>query len=374
MEATVAACAGFRVPARCVAGAEASTSRQAGEVTKRSHGDRVTFRAAGSSARLVLHRGSRRGDVSAFALKRAGPTTPKPTYNDGPVDRELLRAFHARVASELGEDPSAVTGDYDATMRACVRLVSSARTPDQAQARGERVLRSLLPRWFPGFFRLFIALFPRWFVARHAAAVTPMILPWLVGPARVIDAPDDLPVDDRSRPPANALDSLLTSTSSPSSNGGDGDGGGEDAKGQAPGYRQGVLLERCRVLEEGGCASVCLNVCKVPTQNFFSDLGLDVELRPDYETFECRFVYGKKPPPAGEDPAFDTPCFAQCSISKSRGGAGATDATLPRWAVDRIDGVDGVGARGAADGGASNCGRLPEFTGDTRRNHGRGTR
>ena len=107
-------------------------------------------------------------------------------------------------------------------------------------------------------------------------------------------------------------------------------------------------MERCRVLEEGGCASVCLNVCKVPTQNFFSDLGLDVELRPDYETFECRFVYGKKPPPAGEDPAFDTPCFAQCSISKSRGGAGATDATLPRWAVDGIDGVDGVGARGRA--------------------------
>ena len=60
---------------------------------------------------------------------------------------------------------------------------------------------------------MFIALFPRWFVARHAAAVTPMILPWLVGPARVIDAPDDLPVDDRGRPPANALDSLLASSS-----------------------------------------------------------------------------------------------------------------------------------------------------------------
>ena len=187
---------------------------------------------------------------------------------------------------------------------------------------------------------MFIALFPRWFVARHAAAVTPMILPWLVGPARVIDAPDDLPVDDRGRPPANALDSLLASSSSLFSNGGDGDGDGgedaEDAKGQAPGYRQGVLLERCRVLEEGGCASVCLNVCKVPTQNFFSDLGLDVELRPDYETFECRFVYGKKPPPAGEDPAFDTPCFAQCSISKSRGGRGC----------DRRDAAEMGGGRG----------------------------
>ena len=111
--------------------------------------------------------------------------------------------------------------------------------------------------------------------------------------------------------------------------------------GEAPGYRQGVLLERCRVLEEGGCASVCLNVCKVPTQNFFNEIGLDVELRPDYETFECRFVYGKKPPEMNEDPAFDTPCFAQCPISKMNGvetgsveGGKNAGMNLPRWAMD----------------------------------------
>jgi hypothetical protein len=28
----------------------------------------------------------------------------------------------------------------------------------------------------------------------------------------------------------------------------------------------GVLVERCRYLEEAGCASICLNSCKVPTQ------------------------------------------------------------------------------------------------------------
>ena len=27
-----------------------------------------------------------------------------------------------------------------------------------------------------------------------------------------------------------------------------------------------MLVERCRVLEESGCASVCINSCKVPTQ------------------------------------------------------------------------------------------------------------
>jgi hypothetical protein len=328
--------------------------------------------------------------VTSSALKRAGPTTPKPQYSDGPIDRELLRAFHSRVASELGEDPSSVTGDYDATMRACVRLVSSARTPAAAQARGERVLRSLLPRWFPGFFGLFIALFPSWFVARHAAAVTPMILPWLVGPARAIDAPEDLPVDDRSRPPSNAVDSVVTAVSSLTKSLKSSTDESLPLMGEAPGYRQGVLLERCRVLEEGGCASVCLNVCKVPTQNFFNEIGLDVELRPDYETFECRFVYGKKPPEMNQDPAFDTPCFGQCPISKMNGvetgsveGGKNAGMNLPRWAMDgdgvgedpeKVETVDGEAATSSANGRGSNCDRLPEFTGDARRNHGGGTR
>jgi hypothetical protein len=32
------------------------------------------------------------------------------------------------------------------------------------------------------------------------------------------------------------------------------------------GQAQGVLVERCRYLEQAGCASICINSCKVPTQ------------------------------------------------------------------------------------------------------------
>ncbi len=32
------------------------------------------------------------------------------------------------------------------------------------------------------------------------------------------------------------------------------------------GQGQGVLVERCRYLEQAGCASICINSCKVPTQ------------------------------------------------------------------------------------------------------------
>lgn len=32
------------------------------------------------------------------------------------------------------------------------------------------------------------------------------------------------------------------------------------------GQGRGVLVERCRYLEQSGCASICINSCKVPTQ------------------------------------------------------------------------------------------------------------
>ena len=109
MTSTTAACAAFRVPAlRCVAGAEASTSRTAVSAPSASPSARAGPRVGTA---WMLRSGRRATSaVTSSALKRAGPTTPKPQYSDGPIDRELLRAFHSRVASELGEDPSTRDG------------------------------------------------------------------------------------------------------------------------------------------------------------------------------------------------------------------------------------------------------------------------
>ena len=36
---------------------------------------------------------------------------------------------------------------------------------------------------------------------------------------------------------------------------------------------------RCRYLEETGCASICINSCKLPTQEFFAqDMGLPLTM------------------------------------------------------------------------------------------------
>ena len=337
-----------------------------------------------ASPRRPRRRVGRRGSapVVAAALRRAGPTTPKPEYSDTPLDRFWLRQFHRQVARELGDDPSTATGEYDATMARCVRLVSSARTPAEAQARGERVLRSLLPPGFAVGFKIFISLLPEWFVARHAARVTPFLLPWLVGPSKVIDAPPELPVDDQSRPPANAFYSAIMGLKlNVAARRIRGDGSSEDASSSEGCARVDFGVARRRIAgvqtgratgtvsraRGGGCASVCLNVCKLPTQAFFNDeVGLAVTLQPDYETFECRFVYGKTPPPPEEDEAFNTPCFGQCPITKM-GGVGGDD--------DERDGEDddALGTRwapGTSDGNA-NCSRLPAYVGEgAARNHG----
>ena len=43
----------------------------------------------------------------------------------------------------------------------------------------------------------------------------------------------------------------------------------DSESGVTTGKNQGLLVKRCRFLEEAGCASVCVNSCKIPTQNFF---------------------------------------------------------------------------------------------------------
>jgi Beta-carotene isomerase D27-like, C-terminal len=40
-----------------------------------------------------------------------------------------------------------------------------------------------------------------------------------------------------------------------------------------------LQVKRCRYLEDAGCASVCVNTCKVPTQEFFmKDMGLPLQV------------------------------------------------------------------------------------------------
>ena len=77
---------------------------------------------------------------------------------------------------------------------------------------------------------------------------------WLVGEATLTDINGDPSLSiARSLVPGSAWEALAGSYSA------------------HEGQQQGSVVTRCRVLEGSGCASVCVNVCKIPTQRFFKE-------------------------------------------------------------------------------------------------------
>lgn len=206
-----------------------------------------------------------------------------------PMERLLQMRFRAKLAEELGRDSAA-----EPEFAAIVDLVNSlhargganqSATVDSAR----NVLRSLFPNWPPfnpegtiGLLYWFKILFARpfpVFSARLNAWVTYLAAQWLMGRCRL----EDLAPEDVARVA-------------------DGDG-----------LRQLVLVERCRYLEETGCASVCVNTCLRPTQQFFAkDMGVPMQMVPDFETLECEFRFGVEPTHADEEALLEGGCFDGC--------------------------------------------------------------
>ena len=226
------------------------------------------------------------------APRRTGPTTPAPVVDDsGPLDRFLFGVFLDRVRAELGGAAVHRSDDWDGLIAEVHVLNARGPTPRRAQAAGRRILRACFPPivspaagWvveplFDAYRKLFAA--PVWRVpsARLNAWLTGACSNWLMGASSVADveAPD---------------------------------------LGWGDGRRAALEVERCRFLEAGGCASACVNLCKVPTQTFFrDDMGVPLLMEPDYDDFSCRFSFGKSPPPLAADEALDVACFAQCPVA-----------------------------------------------------------
>ena len=99
--------------------------------------------------------------------------------------------------------------------------------------------------------------------------------------------------------------------------------GNDNRKGS--GKNQGVLVQRCRFLEELQCASICVNSCKIPTQNFFrQNMELELTMTPDYSMGECQFAFGKAPTEKEEWLARETPRLMRCPSGGSMRGLHGT--------------------------------------------------
>lgn len=141
---------------------------------------------------------------------------------------------------------------------------------------------------FPAIPPWFRKLFPysKW-GAQLNAKITPAFFTWLVGPMETVEV---------------------------------------EVNGQV--QQSGVHIKRCRYLAESGCTAMCVNLCKAPTQSFFTEqLGMPLTMNPNFEDYSCEMIFGQVPPLLSEDAVSRQSCLAGCpsGVPMPRGDTGASD-------------------------------------------------
>ncbi|KAH7668297.1 Beta-carotene isomerase protein [Dioscorea alata] len=209
------------------------------------------------------------------------PMGQKTQYKDGFSEKAFMSLF-ARKMGKFASDTKSNNNksergfwdwDYESFVDVSKRVMMG-RNRTQQQVVVREVLLSMLPPGAPAQFR---KLFPptKW-AAEFNAALTVPFFHWLVGPSEVVEV-------------------------------------------EVNGVKQksGVHIKKCRYLENSGCVGMCVNMCKFPTQDFFTnDFGLPLTMNPNFEDMSCEMIYGQVPPPFEEDPVSKQPCYADfCSLA-----------------------------------------------------------
>lgn len=215
----------------------------------------------------------------------ASTTDPKPDpfatreqYSDSdPLSQFMIRYFSSVMSKTLGNKP--YDGTYDGFVELSREIMRGRNTREQQEAVAG-VLGSLLPPYAPERFRRWFPLNKR--NAEFNAWITTLGFSWLVGPSSVREVEVEF-------------------------------------EGKKVLWRSGVHIKKCRYLENSGCVGMCTNMCKIPTQRFFTDMfGLPLTMNPDFETLECEMIFGQTPPPIEEDPVYNQPCLAVCNLASGK--------------------------------------------------------
>lgn len=208
-------------------------------------------------------------------------------YKESLLDKVLLSIFRKLVVQNTG----GVTSEQESILG----LVEQARTYmlQQDQTAGaqhkmvEETLAGLMTPVLPPFYRIFMSgivpklgtdhdgkQFGPWFYAPFLTSfVTPTFFGFLVGPSHVNRRKD--------------------------------------------GELGGLVVEKCKFLQESGCKGLCLHQCKLPAQEFFAqELGLPLSVQPNFETQECQWSFGEEPVTPKEDPYFPSGCLVGCESRK----------------------------------------------------------
>ncbi|PIA48779.1 hypothetical protein AQUCO_01300010v1 [Aquilegia coerulea] len=196
------------------------------------------------------------------------PLGQKTKYKDGLFEKVFMALFARKMeifasSSETGtksKNLGLLDYNYDSFVDVSRKVMQGRSRAQQQQV--VREFRKLFP--------------PTKWAAEFNAALTVPFFHWLVGPSEVIEV-------------------------------------------EVNGVKQksGVHIKKCRYLENSGCVGQCVNMCKIPTQDFFTnEFGLPLTMIPNFEDMSCDMVYGQIPPPFEEDPASKQPCYASiCSVA-----------------------------------------------------------
>lgn len=165
------------------------------------------------------------------------------------------------------------------------------------KGRSSREQHEAVIQGFPEDSDWFRTLFPysKW-GAELNAKITPTFFNFLVGPMETILV--DIPVEQAA------------------------EGARKDAKDGYITQKSGVHIKKCRYLNESSCVGMCVNLCKVPTQEFFTkQLGMPLHMQPNFEDYSCTMTFGQCPPPLEEDPVMQQSCLSLCASVQDDSGS-----------------------------------------------------
>ncbi|MEM9088648.1 MAG: DUF4033 domain-containing protein [Cyanobacteria bacterium P01_F01_bin.53] len=193
-------------------------------------------------------------------------------YHDNWLDRLFIGLFSRKMAKAIGaESPNS---GYDGFVDLSKQIMRG-RDAQEQQAAVARVLQSLVPA--PVLWIIRTVFSPTRLVCVLNAWFAAQMFEWLVGPCDVADA----------------------------------EVVGED--GEVRSQPSAVQIEKCRYLEDSRCVGMCVNMCKLPTQTFFTEkFGIPLTMTPNFEDLSCTMVFGKVPLPPHSDEAFTEPCLQAC--------------------------------------------------------------
>jgi Beta-carotene isomerase D27-like, C-terminal len=212
-------------------------------------------------------------------------------FNESPLDKLLLKIFRGLVEKNTGGVKSDKPGIDGLLEQGRTFMLREGQTPEAQHKMVSDTLGGLMTPVLPPFYRIFMSgivpklgsdldgkQFGPWFYAPFlTSVVTPTFFGFLVGPSYPNRRKDGQP--------------------------------------------GGLVVEKCKFLQESGCKGLCLHQCKLPAQQFFKEeLGLPLTVSPNFVTQECQWSFGEEPLPPIKDPSFPKGCLVGCESRKAMAG------------------------------------------------------